>query len=112
MTAVASEGKLYERNALKFSAFIFVVRFPRNRWFSKKMHTSGTIAVPFGCLAAAISMEVIRFSFQSVRNMPMGSWLPVRITGLLRFSSMKLSAEAVYAMVSVPCRMTNPSKLS
>ena len=54
MPAVASEGKLYERNALKFSAFIFVVRFPRNRWFSKKMHTSGTIAVPFGCLAAAI----------------------------------------------------------
>ena len=71
MPAVASEGKLYERNALKFSAFIFVVRFPRNRWFSKKMHTSGTIAVPFGCLAAAISMEVIRFSFPSVRNMPM-----------------------------------------
>ena len=30
MPAVASEGKLYERNALKFSALIFVVRFPRN----------------------------------------------------------------------------------
>ena len=31
---------------------------------------------------------------------------------LAQVSSMKLSAEAVYAMVSVPCRMTNPSKLS
>ena len=67
------------------------------------------MAVPSGCLAAAISMEVIRFSLPSVRNMPMGSWLPVKMTGLLKFSNMKLRAEAVYAMVSVPCSTTNPS---
>ena len=57
-------------------------------------------------------MEVIRFSFPSVRNVPMGSCEPVRITGFARFSSMKLSADAVYAIVSVPCRMTKPSKFS
>lgn len=34
---------------------------------------------------------------------------PVRMMGLPRFSHMKERAEAVYAMVSVPCRITNPS---
>ena len=66
------------------------------------MHTSGTIAVPSGFFAAAISIAVMRFSFPSVRKVPIGSWEPVRITGLLRFSSIKLKAEAVYAIVSVP----------
>ena len=74
--------------------------------------TSGTIGVPFGYLAAAISIAVIRFSLPSVRNAPIGNWLPVKTTGLLRFSSIKLNAEAVYAIVSVPCKMTKPSKRS
>ena len=34
---------------------------------------------------------------------------PVRITGFRLFRSVKDSAEEVYAMVSVPWRMTNPS---
>ncbi len=51
----------------------------------------------------------MRFSFPSVRSMPMGSCEPVKITGLLRFSSMKLSAEAVYDIVSVPWSTTKPS---
>lgn len=34
---------------------------------------------------------------------------PVRMTGLPRFSHMKDRAEAVYAIVSVPWRITNPS---
>ena len=34
---------------------------------------------------------------------------PVKMTVLPRFSSMKLSADAVYAMVSVPMTTTNPS---
>ena len=59
--------------------------------------------------AAAISTAVIRFSLPSVRSFPIGNWLPVRITGLLKSSSMKLRAEAVKAIVSVPCRMTKPS---
>ena len=39
----------------------------------------------------------------------MGSCEPVMMTGFPKFSSMKLSAEAVYDIVSVPCRMTKPS---
>ena len=41
------------------------------------MHTSGTIAVPSGFFAAAISIAVMRFSFPSVRKVPIGSWEPV-----------------------------------
>lgn len=36
-----------------------------------------------------------------------GSVDPVRTTGFPTFSSMKLSTDAVYAIVSVPCRITN-----
>ena len=93
---------------MKLSALILLVRLPLNRSFSKKIQTSGTTGRPFS-LAAAISMAVIRFSLPSVRNMPIGSCEPVKITGLLRFSSMKLNAEAVYDMVSVPCSTTKPS---
>ena len=73
------------------------------------MHTSGTMGLPSLRRVAAISMAEMRFSLPSVRSMSMGSWLPVRMTGLPRFSSMKLSAEAVYAIVSVPCSTTKPS---
>lgn len=65
-----------------------------------------------GIFGGSYSMAVIRFSLPSVRNMPMGSCEPVRITGLFRFSSMKLRADAVYAIVSVPCKTTNPSNKS
>ena len=97
---------------MKPSAFILVVRLPRIRRFSKKMHTSGTAGSPAALRAAAISMDVSRFSLPSVRNCPMGNCAPVMTTGLPRFSSMKLSAEAVKAMVSVPCSTTKPSYLS
>ncbi len=40
---------------------------------------------------------------------PDWNWLPVNTTGLARFSNMKLRADAEYAIVSVPCRTTNPS---
>ena len=59
------------------------------------MQTSGTIAVPSGCRAAAISMLVKRFSLPSVRNCPMGSWLPVMITGFDSPSRIKLRKDAV-----------------
>ena len=59
--------------------------------------------------APAISMAVMRFSRPSVRSTPIGIWLPVKTTGFARFSSMKLMADAVYDMVSVPCSTTNPS---
>lgn len=81
---------------------------PLNKSFSKKIQTSGTNGKPFS-LAAAISIAVIKFSFPSVRNIPIGNCDPVRITGLLRFSSIKLNADAVYDIVSVPCSTTKPS---
>jgi hypothetical protein len=40
-------------------------------------------------------MAVMRFSRPSVRRTPMGIWLPVKTTGLARFSNRKLKAEAV-----------------
>lgn len=40
------------------------------------------------------------------------TWDPVRTIVLPRFSHMKDRAEAVYAIVSVPCRITKPSYFS
>ena len=73
------------------------------------MQTSGTRGVPSAWCAAAISILVMRFSLPSVRNWLMGNCEPVRMTGFVRFSNMKLRAEAVKAIVSVPWRMTKPS---
>ena len=73
------------------------------------MLTSGTMAWPSASFAEAISTAEIRFSFPSVLGTPIGSWLPVNTTGLARFSSMKLRADAEYAIVSVPWSTTNPS---
>ena len=68
------------------------------------MQTSGTNTFP-----AAISTADIKFLFASVRIAPNGSCDPVKITGLAKFSSIKLKAEAEYDIVSVPWRITNPS---
>lgn len=63
---------------------------------SKKIYTSGTYGGTVQFLAAAISIAVIRFSFPSdSQGSDTGSCEPVRMTGLLKFSSMKLKAEAV-----------------
>ena len=78
MPAVASEGKLYERERIEILRIDFCGTVSAQQMVFEEDAYLGTIAVPSGCLAAAISMEVIRFSFPSVRNMPMGSWLPVR----------------------------------
>ena len=63
-------------------------------------------------MSAASINALSRFSRPSVRGMPIGNWDPVKITGFRRPSSMKLKAEAVYAMVSVPWSTTKPSKRS
>lgn len=75
------------------------------------MQTSGTMGRPHESLDAAISIDDMRFSFPSVRSMPIGSWLPVKTTGLAMSPSMKLRADAEKDIVSVPCRMTKPSYL-
>ena len=82
---------------------------PRSNWESKNMLTSGTNEWPLSSLAAAISTAEIRFSLPSVLGTPIGNWLPVNMTGFARLSSMKLKAEAEYAIVSVPWSTTKPS---
>mgnify|MGYP006991662917 CR=1 FL=1 len=94
MPASASGGRFSERNALKLSELILVVLFPLIRMLSKHMQTSGTMALPSESLAVAISTDEIRFSLPSVRGEPIGSWLPVNITGFVSPSIMKLRTEA------------------
>ena len=43
-----------------------------------------------------------------VRGTPIGSWLPVKTTGLVRLSIIKLMAEAEYDIVSVPWGRSDP----
>ena len=66
------------------------------------MQTSGTAACPSSSFAAAISTAEIRFSLPSVLGTPIGNWLPVKMIGFVRSSIRKLSADAEYAIVSVP----------
>ncbi|MNR47023.1 hypothetical protein D3C85_1660750 [compost metagenome] len=58
---------------------------------------------------AATYREFSRLICPSERSSASGICDPVTITGLPRFSSMNDSAEAVNAIVSVPCRITKPS---
>jgi hypothetical protein len=95
MPASARGGQLGDAKALNASALYLVERLPLSRSESKQMHTSGTLAWPSASFAAAISTADIRFSFPSVRGTPIGSWLPVKTTGLVSPSSMKLSVEAL-----------------
>jgi hypothetical protein len=52
---------------------------------------------------------VIRFSRASLRISHSGICDPVMITGLRRPASRNGTADAVYAIVSVPCSTTKPS---
>ena len=90
---VTRGGKFLDANALKWSALILVVRFPLNNLYSKYKPTSLMTGLFLSCKLASW-MAVMRFSLASVRKSPMGSWEPVKITGLFRFSSIKLKAEA------------------
>ena len=53
--------------------------------------------------------ETIRLRRASLYTSHIGMIEPVSTTGLPRPCSMKESALAVYAIVSVPCTITNPS---
>ena len=109
MPASASGGKFGDWKARNTSELTFVDLFPLIRSESKHTQTSGTAGCPSSSLAEAISTAEMRFSFPSVRGTPIGSWLPVKMTGFVSPSSMKLNADAEYDIVSVPCRMMNPS---
>jgi hypothetical protein len=69
---------LNDLKALKFSALVLVVLFPRIKEFSKKMQTSGTIGLPLGRFAVAISMAVRMFSFPSVLKLSIGNEILLR----------------------------------
>ena len=58
---------------------------------------------------AANMTDTIRLRRASLYTSHIGIIEPVNTTGLPRPCSMKESALAVYAIVSVPCTMTNPS---
>ena len=58
---------------------------------------------------AANMTDTIRLRRASLYTSHIGMIEPVSTTGLPRPCSMKESALAVYAIVSVPCRMTKPS---
>ena len=107
--ASASGGKFGDWKALNPSELTLVDLLPRMRSEAKQTQTSGTAGLPFSSLAEAISTAEMRFSLPSVRGTPIGNWLPVKITGFVSPSSMKLNADAEYAMVSVPWRMMKPS---
>lgn len=93
---VANGGRFGDANASNALAEILVVRFPRYSVELKHKQTSGIMKCP------AMSRESSRFSRASFFRSENGTCDPVSITGLPRFENMKLSAEAVYARLSVP----------
>src|SRR5437879_1803275 len=103
LPTMASGGKLGDMNAENPLASALTVRFPRISVVLKNRHTSGMFVVP------ASMIEAITLRSASLRDRASGSCEPVRITGLLRPSRKKESAEAVHDMVSVPWRITKPS---
>ena len=75
----------------------------RKRLMAEK--SDAVIALPGGCGTLEELLEIITWkqlglylnpiARPSVRSTPIGIWLPVKTTGLARFSSRKLRAEAV-----------------
>ena len=90
------DGRLYGRGAFDMKSGVAALMVA-----AAEAQCAGDVIVAlvadeeFGSSEEAISMAVIRFSFASVRMVPMGSCDPVRITGLAKPSSRKLSALAV-----------------
>jgi len=101
---LASGGMFGESKARKRCVLTFVDRQPRNRRSWKKMPTSLTLS------RAAKIKDMMRFRRASLYASQSGICDPVTMTGLPRFSSMNASADATYAIVSVPVTTTNPSK--
>ena len=64
--------------------------------------------IPLAIITTLV-ITVIKFSLASVLLSPIGICEPVSITALFKFSNIKLRAEAVYDIVSVPCKTTKLS---
>ena len=91
-------------NASIAVVWVFTHRVPRINFWSKQTYTPC-----IGCMAAATARR--RFPRASDNTSPMGICDPVIITGFSIPASIKLSIEAVYAIVSVPWVMTMPSQV-
>jgi hypothetical protein len=100
----ASGGQLGESKAAKSLAATLHDRLPLKSLLLKYRHTSGITKWP------ATTNDPRRLSVASFWSSSIGACAPVRTTVLPRFCSMKLSAEQVYAKLSVPCSTTNASK--
>ena len=90
LTPTSPNGpRLGESKATILEVLILVVLLPLRSLLAKKMVTSGIWYYP------AIRRAPRKLSTASVFSSRIGIWLPVKITGLLRFSSMKLRLDAV-----------------
>ena len=92
-----------ELKAMMLLVLTFLDLFPLIRRLPKNIMTSGMTYYP------PIKSDPRKLSIASFFNSSIGIWLPVKITGLLRFSNINDSAEAQYAIVSVPWRITKAS---
>lgn len=100
-----SGGYLYDLKPLIPQAFTLVVRLALKMRLSKTMTHSG-IELPACPATKTLSMRLFR---PSERTTQRGICDPVKTMGFLRPSSAKDTADAVYAIVSVPVTTTIPS---
>lgn len=95
MNACFCQGGIVEgTESVEILGIDLVVRLPLISSFSKRYiprELRGTVRI----LGSGYFDGGDEVSLPSVRKVPMGSCEPVRMTGLERFSSMKLRAEAV-----------------
>jgi len=101
---LARGSSLGESNASSNDVLTLVALHARRSRSWKKIATSWSVS------RQAKINAMIKFFLASLYGSPSGICDPVKITGLPRFSNMKLNALAAYAIVSVPVSTTNPSK--
>jgi len=94
---------LGESNASNWAVASLRARLPRSRRRPKHRPTSRSSGM------AASSKADSTLASPSLRAWPMGICEPVKITGLSNPHSRNDRADALQAMVSVPCSTTKPS---
>lgn len=100
---VARGGKSGLLKASKTLVLFFVDLLPLISLLLKNMHTSGILKCP------ATNKDPNKLSTASFLSSKIGIYEPVTMTVLFKFSNINERAEAVYAIVSVPCKTINPS---
>lgn len=92
-----------ELKAIMLLVLTFLALFPLISRLPKNIITSGITYYP------QINSDPRKLSIASFLSSRIGIWLPVKITGLLRFSSINDNSDEQYAIVSVPWSTTNES---